>query len=487
MLRKTLLALTLLILGSAAPASAAEQIVQLRAGAPVPALVEARQTRALPLINAVVADLTPAQTAELRGDPAVRAVTPDRSVVSTAAGPGAGLATAFNASIRSTIAWQHGLTGAGVGVAVLDTGIQGDLADFGDRVVASAVVNPDATTAGDRDGHGTYVAGLIAGDTPRYRGVAPGAHLVSVKVSDDHGNTSLADVISGLQFVVEHARELNIRVVNLSLNSSVSGPASTDPLNAAVEATWFSGIVVVTAAGNRGEAADAVDYAPASDPFAIAVGAIDDQGTKRTNDDELAAWSSRGRTEEGLRKPDVLAPGARLVSTLAPGSEFAAECPSCVRDGRWFQLGGTSMAAGVVSGAVALLVEAHPDWSPDRIKGALVGTLRDDMIDVPAAVRAKRSLVANVDATPSTLLDTSDASGDWSRISWSRISWSRAEGDLAAGWARISWSCACPQPPADDEGSVDPSRISWSRISWSRISWSRISWSRISWSSSFTK
>ena len=145
------------------------------------------------------------------------------------------------------------------------------------------------------------------------------------------------------------------------------------------------------------------------------------------------------------------------------------------------------MAAGVVSGAAALLIEAHPDWTPDRVKGALVGTLRDGVIDVPAAIRAKDGLVANADATPSRLFETADGSADWSRISWSRISWSQAQGDLAAGWSRISWSCACPQAPSGDDSPVDPSRISWSRISWSRISWSRISWSRISWSASFAK
>jgi hypothetical protein len=145
------------------------------------------------------------------------------------------------------------------------------------------------------------------------------------------------------------------------------------------------------------------------------------------------------------------------------------------------------MASGVVTGAVALLLDAHPDWSPDRVKGALMGTLRDGTIDVAAALKAKPRLVANADAKPSTLFDTTDATADWSRISWSRISWSRATSGLVAGWSRISWSCDCAAPAADGSTPVDPSRISWSRISWSRISWSRISWSRISWSASFAK
>ena len=449
--------------------------------------------RPLPLIGGVVADLGPRQAAALRRDPAVRAITPNARVRTRSAatkdadGVAKAQKTAFTDAIRATDAWKAGVDGSGVGVAVLDTGIQGDLADFGGRVIASAVVNPGATTAGDRYGHGTHVAGLVAGDAPGHRGVAPGANLVSVKVSDDHGDVSLADVIAGLQFVADHRDQLNIRVVNLSLNSTDAEPAATDPLDAAVEALWFDGVVVVGAAGNRGAAADAVSYAPANDPFAIAVGATDDQGTKRVNDDVVADWSSRGTTQGGLTKPDVLAPGAHMVSVLAPGSDFATLCPQCVRDGRWFQVGGTSMASAVVAGAAALVIDAHPDWSPDRVKGALMGTLRDGTIDVAAALRAKPKLVANVGATPSTLFDTTDPRADWSRISWSRISWSRATGDLAAGWSRISWSCDCAGPPSDGSAPVDPSRISWSRISWSRISWSRISWSRISWSASFAK
>jgi len=482
MLRKTLLSLLTVMAVAPATAGAADYVVLTDDGARVPAAVSVRAGERLPLVGGFVADLSPAEAAALRRHDGVRAVVADTPMQPSTAGPSDGLATAFNASIRSTLAWRQGLSGAGVGVAVLDTGIQGDVADFGGRVVASAVVNDDATTAGDRYGHGTHVAGLIAGDSGAYRGVAPGAHLVSVKVSDDHGRVSLADVISGLQFVVDHRRELGIRVVNLSLTSAETEPVASSVLDAAVEAAWFEGLVVDTAAGNHGTEPGAIDRAPANDPYVITVGAVDDQQTKRTNDDELAAWSSRGPTAEGLAKPDMLAPGAHMISASAHGSDFEAACPQCLREGGHLQIGGTSMAAAVASGAAALVLEAHPDWTPDQVKGALAGTARDGLIDVPAAVRA-RGLVANAANRPSPLLQTADGSADWSRISWSRISWAAAQGDLAADWARISWSCDCPAAPAAED--VDPSRISWSRISWSRISWSRISWSRIGWSSSF--
>jgi serine protease AprX len=533
MLRRSLLPVLAAVAGMLTCASAAgaqEAIVQLRPGAGEIVLRAVTVTQRLPLIHGAVVHAPHAALQALARDPRVRAVSPNAPVRSTAKSQAGGrvlpglpagltgrgherdqpgqpggqwgqpggqwenLATSFNQSIRADEAWRQGATGAGVAVAVLDTGTAGDLPDFGGRVTASAVVNADATSAGDGYGHGTHVAGLVAGDAPRYRGVAPGANLVSVKVGDDHGGVTVADVVNGLQFVVDHRDELGIRVVNLSLSSSVAESAKTDPLDAAIEATWFDGIAVVVAAGNRGTDADAVGYAPGNDPYAISVGAVDDQGTKRTSDDVLASWSSRGTTQDGVAKPDVVAPGAHIISTLAPGSDFASLCPSCIRDERYFQIGGTSMAAAVVSGAVADLLAAHRDWTPDQLKGALMRTGRRvdgaaQEIDVAAALRARGRDLASPNAgnTPSSLFDTTDPSADWSRISWSRISWSQASPELTANWARISWSCACTPPAADGDQPVDPSRISWSRISWSRISWSRISWSRISWSSSFAK
>ena len=261
-----------------------------------------------------------------------------------------------------------------MGVAVIDTGIAGDLPDFqiprgGSRVIASAVTNPCARDANDHYGHGTHVAGLIAGNSliynnwahGKYMGVAPRANLISVKVSDDDGNTTVLDVIYGIQFAVDNKAAYGIRVVNLSLSSTVAESYRTDPLDAAVESAWFSGLVVVTAAGNEGAANDGVTFAPANDPWVITAGALDDRGTLTRLDDVLAPWSSRGLTQDGVRKPEVLAPGARLVSTLAPNSDFAHLCPECTVDSRYFRAGGTSMSAAVVSGAAALLLEAHPD------------------------------------------------------------------------------------------------------------------------------
>jgi serine protease AprX len=278
------------------------------------------------------------------------------------------------------------------------------------------------------------------------------------------------DVIYGLQFAVDHRATYGIRIVNLSLESSSPQSAKTDPLDAAVEQAWLHGLVVVAAAGNRGIAADAVSYAPGNDPYAISIGAVDDLGTKNVKDDVLASWSSRGQTQDGFRKPDALAPGAHLVSLLAPGSDFVSQCPACVVSGQYIRLGGTSMAAAVTSGVVADLLQVHPTWTPDQVKAVLIGTARTVMsgkeVAADMAIKANAANFANpnIGLTPNTLLDPATGDIDYTRASWSRASWSTAADPLRASWSRASWSCACSLTPT---GEIDPARASWSRASWS--------------------
>ena len=420
--------------------------------------------------------------------------TTDATTVPAKAAPGGGpdydvplsyavprLEQPFLKSVRADAAWARA-TGRGVGVAVIDTGIAGDVPDFqnprgGSRVIASAVTNPCARDANDQYGHGTHVAGLIAGNSlvypvthwafGKYMGVAPRANLVSVKVSDDDGNTTVLDVIYGIQFAVDNKAAYGIRVVNLSLSSTVAESYRTDPLDAAVESAWFSGLVVVTAAGNEGTTNDGVTFAPANDPWVITAGALDDKGTFTRLDDALAPWSSRGLTQDGIAKPEVLAPGAKLVSTLAPGSDFARLCPECVLDqGRYFRAGGTSMSSAVVSGAAALLVEAHPDWTPAQVKGALMAKLVDvpgagGVIDVNAALDA--SSVFSTSLAPNTLIDPATGQIDWARASFRRASFRDASGSpLGASWSRASFRCECGFTAS---GEVDPTRVSFRRVS----------------------
>jgi serine protease AprX len=463
------------------------------------------------------------------------------------------LATSYPQSIRADKAWALGDTGKGVGVAVIDTGIAGNLPDFQvsrsdstSRVVASAVVNPAASSAGDSLGHGTHIAGLIAGNSwnrpagdplaGKYVGVAPDANLIDVKAADDNGDATVLDVIDGLQFAVDFQQNYNIRVVNLSLKSSSSESYRTDPLDAAVEAAWNSGIVVVAAAGNQGADSDAVSYAPANDPYVITVGAVDDQGNKGTGNDLMTSWSSRGVTQDGYVKPDILAPGAHIVSTIAPGSPYTQMCPSCITDGSYFKVGGTSMAAAIVSGEAADAIQANPGWTPNQVKAQLVNRSRPvknwsaQIVDGAGTVQnngdndvlgGEGSLdkvlnnpinsTANSDLTPNDLINPATGQIDYSRASWSRASWSQAVDPLRASWSRASWSRASwsrASWSATPQSCTDFERASWSRASWSaadismaqqqcanllskidpsRASWSRASWSRASWSTSFDK
>jgi serine protease AprX len=270
--------------------------------------------------------------------------------------------------------------------------------------------------------------------------------------------------------------------VNLSLGSTRPTSYRQDPLDAAVEAAWARGIVVVAAAGNRGTAGDAVSYAPANDPYAIVVGAVDDQGTKDTTDDTLASWSSRGVTPDGVAKPDLVAPGAHIAAPLAPGSDFGQLCAGCVIGGRYFQLSGTSAAAPIVAGIAADILSVHPQWTPDQVKGALTynsGTLdasggpdtnmrltADGSWEVAADLAVKatsRELVANTGLSPSTLLDPATGWIATDGGSWQRASWKDATGTLRASWGAASWMCDCTTGSAD---AAATSRASWGRASW---------------------
>ena len=245
-----------------------------------------RPTGSLPLIRSVAARLPARARAGLAADARVASVSANARVRSEHEFiESTGLTSVYPRTVSAPTAWRNA-TGDGVGVAVIDTGVDGRLLDFtaedgSSRVVASVVTNPDATTALDTYGHGTHVAGIIAGNgnhhlldnDHKYIGIAPGADLIAIKASDDAGNATILDAIYGLQFAVDHKDDYNIRVVNLSLSSTEAESYRTDPLDAAVEAAYFSGIVVVAAAGNRGPAAGAAGYAPGNDPFAISVGA----------------------------------------------------------------------------------------------------------------------------------------------------------------------------------------------------------------------
>ena len=265
-------------------------------------------------------------------------------------------------------------------IAIIDSGIDATRsADFGSRVVASVNVSSRAPGAtGDQQGHGTMVAGIAAGASALYPGGAPNAQLVDVRTADGNGESLASDVIAGIDWILAHRAQYGIRVVNLSMVGNTQTSFLSDPLNKAVERLWFSGIVVVAAAGNNGTGTGEVDMsaAPGNDPFVITVGAIDQAQTSATGDDFVAPWSSYGHTVDGFAKPELSAPGRYLVMPVPPASTIATALPDRVVAPGYMWMSGTSFAAPVVSGAAAQLLARHPDWTPDQVKGALMQTAR---------------------------------------------------------------------------------------------------------------
>ena len=472
-------------------------------------------TDRLPAIGGLAVKLSAKHARALKTANGVLNVTLNTKVKNTSIDSGNGALTTYAQTVGADQLHAAGLTGKGVGVAVIDSGIAGDHPDFknadGSSRVTNVIANPGATRPGDEVGHGTHVASIVAGNSNNrpagdplkgsYTGIAPDADLVAVKTADDDGRSSVLDVINGLQFVVDHKDELGVQVVNLSVSSDTPDSYVNDPLDAAVEFAWHAGLVVVAAAGNRGDAADAVQYAPGNDPYAISVGAIDENGTQTPSDDTVASFSSRGVTQDGFAKPDVLAPGAHIVAAAAAGSAFAAACPQCITDGQYFKMGGTSMAAPVVAGAAALILQARPDLNPDQVKAILISaattTAAGPELDVARALNAAPGAGANQGLTPNETvyaaltaagLDPTRAtwtkatwnSATWTRATWSSATWTSVQDGLAADWARASWVCdAC----VGGVNGADPTSSTWSQSTWSQSTWSQSTWSQSSWSS----
>jgi subtilisin family serine protease len=284
--------------------------------------------------------------------------------------------------------WNDGLTGRGVDVALLDTGVveveglQDGKVVYGPDLSYEAGV--ERLTHKDTYGHGTQLAGIIAGrdsDTPRvlqkgneeqFLGMAPEARVVSVKLADANGATDVAQVIAGIDWVVQNKDRngLNIRVLNLSFGTDGVQDYRLDPLTYAAEAAWREGIVVVVSAGNEGYGSAQLNN-PAYDPYVLAVGGADGNGTYSVDDDTIEDWSSHG---DGHRNPDLVAPGASILSLRDPGSAIDLQHPTARVADRFFTGTGTSQAAAVVSGAAALVIQQRPAITPDQVKRLLMTT-----------------------------------------------------------------------------------------------------------------
>ncbi len=385
------------------------------------------------------------------------------------------LSTIYPSAANATSDWSASVTGSGVGVAVIDTGIT-SLSDFNlsssnstSRILTSQKFNSNATNTNDGYGHGTHIAGTIAGNSwngngspGKYVGIAPQANLINVKVSDDQGNAYLSDVINGIQWAIDNRIQYNIRVINLSLQSTVAESYLTDPLDAAVELAWFNGIFVVAASGNNGPNSEL--YSPANDPFVVTVGAVDPMGTATVGDDQIVSWSSYGTTQDGITKPDVAVPGRYITATLASSnSVLAKQYPNQVVNKNYFTLSGTSMAAAVMSGIAALAFQAHPTWTNDQLKWALT---------------QPQNVTVLGGATPYA------GQGAGEVNSQALVNYSGVPGFANQG-ALISTLLTGPSgATAYTNASSIPTSSSWSSSSWTSSSWTSSSWTSSSWTSS---
>jgi serine protease AprX len=350
------------------------------------------------------------------------------------------------------------LQGTGIGVAVVDSGInwQPDLYTLSgsNRVVANVRFNTDynATTF-DNYGHGSHVAGIVGGNgrssNGAYIGVAPMVNLVNVKVSNDDGSATASTVVAGLQWILNNKDAYNIRVVNISLNSAVPESYHTSPLSAAVEVLWFNKIVVVVSAGNSGVGAL---YPPANDPFVITVGAVDDKGTADVNDDVMPVFSAYGNTSDGFAKPDLVAPGKGIVSLLGNGGGvIPTQHPANRVDNTYFRMSGTSTSAPMVAGAVALLLEDEPNLTPDQVKYRLMATAGKNWanydsqkagagyLDVYAAVKGTSTQSANTGVTASQLLWVGSTVGTWNSVNWNSVNWNSVNWN-SVNWNSVNWN-----------------------------------------------
>jgi serine protease AprX len=429
--------------------------------------------------------------------------------------------------------WNSGSTGKGVDIALIDSGVSPVQGLNSGNVVYGPDLSFESQSPGLRNydtfGHGTFMAGIIAGHDSSltapysaapasvYRGVAPDARIVSLKVATADGGADVSQVIAAIDWVVQHAHDpgFNIRVINLSYGTNSTQAYTSDPLAYAVEQAWKKGIVVVAAAGNTGyqHGATAPGLAdPAYDPYAIGVGGLDTAGTPSINDDHIGSYSASSAGCGSCKNPDFVAPGSHFQGLRDPNSYTDVNHPEGLLDNRYFRGSGTSEATAFTSGVIALILQKYPTATPDMVKQFLVGTaVKVPGADTQAQGAGELSVTGlskskppnNTQKFPSSTgtgsLELSRGSdhvardgvlltgendifgqpfnaaslaageaagttwngGDWNGSTWSGSTWS------ASTWSASTWSAS-----------------SWSGSTWSSSTWSASTWSGSTWSSS---
>jgi serine protease AprX len=378
-------------------------------------------------------------------------------------------------------------------IAIVDSGVDAGRTDFGNRVIRQVSLTSVAPNSpGDGRGHGTMVASIAAGGAVDYAGAAPTAKIVSLDVTNDLGTGLTSDVIAAADWILQNKNQYGIRVANFSLHGGQRSSFRFDPLDKAVERLWFSGVVVVTAAGNYGAQESGVLYAPANDPFVITVGAMDVRGSTSANDDVSAPWSAFGSTLDGFAKPELSAPGRYLVGAVSPTATMATERPDRIVEPGYMLMSGTSFAAPVVSGAAALLLAEHPTWTPDQVKGALMLKARATPLstsgasgvgEVDASAASKVLIPPNPNASlnqfvipdpsggPVRVFDearwtsAAQANSTWDAATWTSATWTSATW-TSATWTSASWEAA-----------------TWTSATWTSATWTSATWTSATWTS----
>jgi serine protease AprX len=483
----------------AAPGSYADLAGQL----PVPDVVTP-----LPTITAVATTLNATQVAAIAGLPYVSFISADNPVFAT---DYVGSLDITNLSIGLGFLpapSAGGPTGNGVTVAIIDSGVADsrDLLDAqGDsRVVGWVDLLKNKKHPYDDAGHGTFIAGLIAGNgaastpvdqggyaTTQFRGVAPQADIVAIKALDQFGQGRSSGVVAAIGWAIAHKDQYNIRVLNISAGGNVPGPVEKDPMALAVEAAWKAGIVVVCAAGNEGDFGPGSILSPGNDPYVITVGAVDTMQTGTRVDDSVAHYSSVGPTlYDEFAKPDIVAPGNRVISLDVKASYLDRTFPQNVIDvstyapgapasfkSQYFVLSGTSVAAPVVAGVAALMLSNDPSLTPDDVKVRLMASADQvagatpmqqgaGMVDVPGALSSgthANGPALSADLGNGTTVLTPDTYVNWDKYAWTKYAWTKYAWTKYA-WTKYAWT-----------------KYAWTKYAWTKYAWTKYAWTKYAW------
>jgi serine protease AprX len=430
--------------------------------------------RELPIVDGFVASMPARTAAYLRQQPGVRSVTPDARGHVLAVDPALGYDTAADSGglgwiaklTGATSSWSAGFTGKGVDVALIDSGVAKVQGLTSGNVVNGPDLSFDSQLASaqyvDGYGHGTHLASIIAGrdavGTPasyatsrQFTGLAPDARVINVRVAASDGSADVSQVIAAIGWVTQHAHDsgLNIRVLNLAYGLDSTQDYRLDPLSYAVEQAWRKGIVVVVAAGNDGTARQQL-ASPAIDPYVLAVGAEDPNGTVDVNNDTVPTFAQRGTAG---RHVDVVVPGVHVLGLRAPGSTVDVANPTARVGTRFIRGSGTSQATAATSALAALLLQKFPTATPDQIKYALRTSGRkltkaaDLWQGVGVVDVAKAQTVRITDAVPqafpaATGLGTLELARGSSHVTLDGVTISGEQDILGHPWNAASWASA---------------------------------------------